>query len=541
MSDNGSQDEVSSAGEPDSTRDGDFATIAHEPGSATDSSSATSFHERKWDRLRRNYVDNYLELFKKTFETPEDSDSASEFPATQLGAVTWESAEKASFFQALRIKGRHDIQSISLFIGSKSEIEVKAYLDSLRDQEAERQLFEARPNNISHAEIPAALEIDGECEAMLDQAAEALEAFQEHFDSAVAQRETQTWLIDAPKASELDVKEDEKDSISNAEPGSEAGDLQGPEKVLSFFHLSTFLSLSERFFMNSSQDATTWHQLVEEGQRPAMTLDTVTDLYNLVTSFTQRVVQTCIFIACSRIRASTSAHYKPSRLIRTEDVSTALTVLGAATSLRDFWIRLPRRNQLSIIGGGHRKGASVRDVMSYNEVEAVLSASKRGRSMSTTSEGSHQSRAVSPLTSTSSSVEDEHEECEASDDSSLTALSENDSDGASLNSSILGSIVDRSGESSSADEDEYLERLDQQAGQEEASRLVTFLGHVGKLATKEEDLAVGSKPPRESRKPVEDCMGWSAIYQSEWERDGSIIPAQYFCETTDRAKRRKIA
>ncbi|KAL6245410.1 hypothetical protein RBB50_007409 [Rhinocladiella similis] len=534
MSDDGNQDEVSGPGKPSSPRDGDFATLTHVPSSNTGQPLPSSFHERKWDRLRRHYNDNYLELFKKTFEMPEDDDSPPEFPATQLGAVIWEPAEKTTLFQALCRKGRHDIQSISRFIGSKSEVEVKVYLDSLRDQETDRQLFEARPRNLSHAEIPASLEIDGGSEAILDQAAEALEAFQEHFDFAVAQRETQTWLIDATKAAELDAKEDEKETASNSEMGSDAENSQEAEKVPSLFHLSTFLNLSERFFMNSGhEDATTWHQLVEEGQRPSMTLNTVTDLYDIVTSFTQRVVQTCIFMAYSRIRASTSAHYKPGRLIRTEDVSSALTVLGAENSSRDFWVKLPKRNQLSIIGSGHKKGASVRDVMSYDEVEAVLSTSKRGRSMSTASEDSHQSRPISPVSSASSSVIDEHEEYETSDGSSSIAVSENGSDGTSSTSSTQKSSVDEN--------EDDLEHLDQRAGQEEASRLLAMLGHVGKLAKKERGMAVCPRPRKEPRKSVEDCIGWSVVYQAEWERDGAILPSTSFAETTDRHKRRKIA
>lgn len=525
---------------PSSPRDGDFATATDVQN--TGPTSAISFHERKWDRFRRHYNDNYLELFKRTFETPEDNDSAPELPATQLGAVTWEPAEKATLFQALCRKGRHDIQGISRLIDSKSEVEVKVYLDSLRDQEADRQLFEARPRNISHAEIPAAFEIDEGCEVMLDQAAAALEAFQEHFDFAVAQRETQTWLIDATKAAELDAKEDGKETINNSELGSEAEDEQEAERVLSLYHLSTFLSLSERFFMNSGhEDATTWHQLVEEGQRPAMTMDMVTEMHDLVTSFTQRVVQTCIFMACSRIRASTSAHYKPSRLIRNEDVSAALTVLGAETSLRNFWVRLPKRNQLSIIGSGHRKGGSVRDVMAYDEVEAALSVSKLERSTSSASEDSRRSRDDSQASSTSSSVTGDQEEHEASNHSSSIALSENDSDEATVNSSAQDSSTDVSGEPSSLDEEEYLEHLDQLAGQQEASKLLTILGHAGKLSKKEDDIAVSTKPPSEPRKAVEDSMGWSVIYQSEWERDGAVLPSASFAETADCHKRRKIA
>ncbi|KAK6382898.1 hypothetical protein LTS17_003568 [Exophiala oligosperma] len=540
MSDAGNLDEVSSVDKPSSPRNGNFAAGTHV--SNTESASPSSFHERKWDRLRRHYNDNYLEMFKMTFETPEDNDSAPDFHATQLGAVTWEPVEKATLFQALCRKGRHDIHGISRLIDSKSEVEVKVYLDSLRGQEADRQLFEARPRNVSHAEIPAALEINEECETMLDQAAEALEAFQEHFDFAVAQRETHTWLIDATKAAELDAKEDEKETINNSDLGCAADDEQEAEKVLSLYHLSTFLSLSERFFMNSGhEDTATWHQLVEEGQRPAMTMDTVIEMHDLVTSFTQRVVQTCIFMACSRIRASTSAHYKPSRLIRNEDVSAALTVLGAETSLRNFWIGLPKRNQLSIIGSGHRKGASVRDVMAYDAVEAALSVSKRGRSMSSASEDSRRSRAVSRASSISSSVAGDQEEYEASNDSSSTALSENDSDDATVNSSAQDSSTDVSGESSSLDEEEYLEHLDQLAGQQEASKLLTMLGHAGKLSKKEDDIAVSTKPPSEPRKAVEDCMGWSVVYQSEWERDGAVLPSASFAKTADCHKRRKIA
>ncbi|KIW49414.1 hypothetical protein PV05_11094 [Exophiala xenobiotica] len=565
ISDKDLQDEASSSATSTSaSHDEGFTTTQLPDPYSTPGTLATDipFHDRKWERLRRHYNDQYLELFKKTFQAKEEDSSPDNFTATQLGAVIWESEEKDRLFDALRRKGRHDLQTISRLVGSKSEVEVKAYLDSLLQQETDRQLFEAQPRNLSHAEIPASFEIGPDCEAVLDQAAEALGAFQEQYDFAVAQRNNPIWLIDGVTAAKLDEKADGRDSTIDLEDDSDGEDVSWAGEACQLFHLSKFLTLSERLFMNSGHvHSTTWHQVVEDGQRPAMTLDSVEEMFNLVTSFTRRLVQACIFMAKSRIRSSRSGQSRRGGLIRNEDISAALAVLGVKSSWGNFWVKVARRNGLTVVGGAHKKGATVREVMSYDEAELSLSRSSRPRSISITSEETLQSQSssVGPL----DGVQGEEEASEGQHFRkklpSSASLSDDESDDDAAYGALPSSSAEEEEEVSpiaksrsrrlsrrqrlellGQEEDEYMERLDQEARRHEESRLLNMLNHSERPVKEEEGPDMGSRP-KVVRKTVDDCTGWSANYQAEWERYGAILPPEAFAERDNRRKRRKLA
>ncbi|KAI1623495.1 hypothetical protein EDD37DRAFT_425963 [Exophiala viscosa] len=510
-------------------------------------------HERKWSRLRKHYSDQYLDLFKKTFEGNEEEYSVDDFDQSQLGAVVWDPAEKSRFFDVISRKGRHDLRAISGAVQSKSEIEVKAYIDQLREQETDRQLFKPQTKNVSHVEIPATFEISRECEAVIDQAAEALAAFQEQFDFAVGQRMNPLWLIDAATASGVDQTTDGQELASNT--SEEAG---GPDVTLSveacqFFHLSAFLTLSERFFMNqSASQATGETEQVEDDQGPAMTIEVVSDFYNLVTSFTRRLVQTCIFLGKSRIRSSASAHYRPGGLVKPEDVSAALAVLGITSSSTEFWAKVARRNGLSVVDGGHRKGASTTALMPYDDVEEILLNPRRGRSRSLQSQVSSADSLASDDEEKDSYSDDEASEEDEEKSSEAPRSDDDDSDESDTDSrdghehdlptekrpSIPMSKQQRV-ELLEQEQDEYMERLDREAGRQEEARLMQSLGLPEEKDLKEEDFELGRRP-KVLRKSVEECMGWSGVYQAQWEGGDGTVPAEAFAEVGSRRKRRKL-
>ncbi|KIV80260.1 hypothetical protein PV11_07772 [Exophiala sideris] len=521
------------------------------------SSTPMLAHERKWSRLREQYSDQYLDLFKNTFEVEDQEYSVDDFDSFQLGAVIWGPAEKLRFFDAISRRGQHDLRAISKAVESKSEIEVKAYIDYLREQQTDRQLFEAQTKNVSHAEIPAAFEIGRDCEVVLDQAAEALAAFQEQFDFAVGQRMNPLWLIDAAKASELDQSTDEQGVASNTAEKATETEITSSVEACQFFRLSTFLTLSERFFMNqSASKANTRHQHVEDDQVPAMTMEVVLDYYNLVTSFTRRLVQTCIFLAKSRLRSLGSNHYKHGGLVKHEDVSAALAVLGVKSSSADYWVKLARRNGLSVVDGGHTKGSSTKAAMPYDEVEERLSNPRRGRSRSMESQ-------VSSADSLAAEDSEDDDEDSYSDDEAHEEVEEQSSEGSrSDEEDSTGSDTDsrdryeldpptekRSSiplsrqqkiELLDQEQDDYMERLDREAGRQEEARLLQFLGLPVEKESKEEELELGHRP-KVLRRSVEECMGWSGVYQAEWELEGGIVPAEAFAEVGSRRKRRKLS
>ncbi|EXJ95006.1 hypothetical protein A1O1_00124 [Capronia coronata CBS 617.96] len=528
-------------------------------------SNSVPFHQRKWTRLRRHYNDQYLELFRMYPGDGGEEAFDDELIPTQLGAVVWQPSEKAALYQALCQKGRHDLQGLSAAIGTKSEVEVKAYLDNLLEQETDRQLFEPETKNVSHADIPAAIEIGPECETLLDQAADALAAFQEQYDHAVGLRNTALWLIDQTTASELDQKADEAEAagdLSDRDSGNE--DDPGVDDATGLFHLSTFLSLSKQYFMNQGSDGPDqWDTLAEEGQGPTMTMDVVTSFYDLVVNFTRRLVQSCLFMAQCRIRSSTANGHKPSKVVRSGDVTAALSVLGVKKNADTFWIGMARRNNLAVVPNSTKRRSRRQHLMSYEEVEARLSNPRRRRSISTTaSEASNKGSRASSVDSFDGSELDTNFEGSSGVESDVAAdaIDEVASPGREGDDEVFGSS-DEPGTSSSSEgdaepnvplsrqdriqlleeeQDDYMERMDQEARKLEETRLLQLLGaRSEEMVKSEESPGLGARP-RVMRKTAQECAGWSVQYQAEWESFGEVLPSESFAGDGPRAKRRRL-
>ncbi|EXJ89024.1 hypothetical protein A1O3_02088 [Capronia epimyces CBS 606.96] len=525
--------------------------------------NSVSFHEQKWSRLHRHYNDQYLELFRTTLGDADEEMSGEDLFTTQLGAVVWQPSEKAALYNGLCRKGRRDLQGLSGLIGTKSEVEVKAYLDSLQEQEIDRQRFEPQTKNVSHADIPAAIEIGSEVEPLLDQAADALAAFQEQFDHAAGQRNTTLWLIDQATASDLDQKADEAEAARDLSDQGSGDEDESDSEATSLFHLSAFLTLAEEYFMNQGSDGSyNWRNLAEEGQRPAMTMDVVTTVFDLVVNFTRKLIQSCLFVAQSRIRASTSVKkHEPLRLVKYDDVAAALSILNVKNNADTFWVGMARRNNLSVVDYSSRKDNSRGTIMSYEDVESRLSIPSRRRSMSTASDDSIRGRATSIEPVRHSELEDDAEGSSDTEDDAIAAPTEEGaSTGEESDDEDSRTSDEQSRSSSSEDEtrpnppvsrqkrillleeeqDAYMERMDQEARKLEESRLLQLLGaHVEDQIKSEESPDLGPRP-RVMRKTVEECIGWSVQYQAEWELLGEMLPPGSFSAVRSGAKRRRL-
>jgi len=540
-----------------------------------------SFQEKKWKRVRKHYNDHYLELFKETFETVDDDISATDLASSQLGAVTWETTEKSKLYQALSRKGRHDLPSISDSIGTKSPLEVKVYLDWLRQELADRQLFEAQTKNISHADIPAAIEIRPECESALEKAADALAAFQEQYDYALGQNGSgRLWLVDHEQALKLDEDANRHEDTSESTEGDNgANDHHHTNSnmdlvtVARIFRLSKWLELSERCFMNRVPEEfhDNWHDLSEQGQSPAMTTEVVVEMYDIMLNLIRRLVQSILFIAQSRLRSSsTTHHYRPAACVKKEDVVAALDVLNLKRDSWDYWVHMPRRNGLRVVTSSHRKGVSEKVALSYDAVERTLSTRNargggRRRSLSLTTESSldegafpgeprpdddnndgedaNSISAPSPghRSHTSSRHEPTSSGCEGDDESSSSDSDiENEaSPTVTAESSIRSRPMSKQKRRNllEAQEDLYMERIDRLATQQEEARLLQLIGHEPSNSIKGEDAGnLGGRRPKVLRKSIDDVMGWSATYQAEWELCDMPSPGDF---EAHRAKRLK--
>ena len=521
---------------------------------------------RRGKSSRKHYSDRYLELFKETvaeFECGEDGVPSVDLLSTQIGAVQWQPSEKERLFNALSRKGRLDEPGLAMMVG-KSELEIRDYLMFMREREAERHLFETQTKRVSHADIPAAVEISVDCENALEQAADALTVFQDQYDAAVAQQQHPgTASIDWDTARVLDEQ-----VLGHEEAGSGSEDLSTTDNVPAggLFRLSTWLELSEKIFMNpgSPQLRSNWHNIATEDERPALTYAAFSDFHDLTVSITRRLMQTCIFLAQSRIRSTKSQGYDPKPSVREQDVVAALDVLCMTRTLSDTWVGVARRNSLRVIQGSHDKGSRGSRVLTYDEVEKEMSKRK------TSGRGRRSVSMASRSSTMSASGEDDVEDKVAhtaetglgdrtSRDASPSLISMQDAE-----SDVSMSDTDLDAEDSQADEygglsfhlstsrqkrrqiylevqqDAYMEDLDRLRSEEEETRLWRLLGRDPPVTVKEEVEGDAGVRPKTLRKRKEDLADWQGTFAAEWEVFGGLVPKQDFVERGRPAKKPRL-
>ncbi|RMZ80298.1 hypothetical protein DV738_g2795, partial [Chaetothyriales sp. CBS 135597] len=349
----------------------------------------------RWSHPNEGYNEIYMNLFRETFAAGEEDD-AKTFKTSQYGAVIWSAEEKAAFFNALARCGRTNVQEIASRIGSKSQVEVKAYIDLLESAELDRQYFTKQTKNVSRAEIPAAVEIDVDVERGLEVFADALEAYQDRYDQVFGAKhagDSSPWLITSGVARRLDREASEAcEGASDSEDNS-AGEQGSPDTAHQLFKLSTMIELSERVFMIGSKKAEYehWAYNGDINEHPSITSEAVKEFYELMVNFLRRIIQTTIFFSQSRIRSCTNADRLPKNQVKLVDVVAMRRVLNLESDSWDFWTRLPRKANLRVIRGDHEQGPGRTRIVPYDEAEAALSIRHRGgryRSLSLASDRS---------------------------------------------------------------------------------------------------------------------------------------------------------
>lgn len=286
-------------------------------------------------------------------------------PASQIGATHWSSTEKESFFSKLALCGAGDLRALSQTIGSKSEAEVHLYISLLEKGAIEASHTDQYRCNL--ADIPAAFEVGGQCEAALERAAEKLAR-------KVADREAQAerekhgddWLIDEAFADRLqqhaERSEGTTDNDGNEDPtiGATGQQDTAPFASAGLLRPATFLQLSRSLFMNSPSSGDTWHDLTtredSNSTGPAIFRTALDDFYNLAVSLTRRLVQASLFQTTSRLRASDSARtsWSPKPEVKEVDVKAVLHVLGMDAERTGYWAQLPIRCGLDVYSDSKR-------------------------------------------------------------------------------------------------------------------------------------------------------------------------------------------
>ncbi|OAA47750.1 hypothetical protein NOR_02240 [Metarhizium rileyi] len=282
-------------------------------------------------------------------------------PHSQLGLTSWSTVEKHQLFESVSRLGKYDLLGIAGRIGSKSEVEIKQYLDMLQAEKESRQ--RNHRSYLELAEYPAAVEISQQCCHAQEEAADTVSIRQERREE---QREElkwgDNWDITLSLARRLGHGGEDADSASEA-----------TVRFAQLFHLSNWLRLSGRVFMNSSIPGNNWNYV--DDKRPSIWATAFDDFYSLAVSVTRRLVQTTLFISMSRIRAKKELIPTTRDIVRRKDVEAAIASLGMSHNANDLWIRCARRLRLDVFDEPPDKDEeeAEEEPMTYAEVEAVLS------------------------------------------------------------------------------------------------------------------------------------------------------------------------
>ena len=493
----------------------------------------TSDLQARVKRVKPFYNDKYRVLLNSTLKGMISRGylEGVPLPPSQIGVTSWSSEEKETFFFALARRGRHDIKGIAADIGSKSESEVYIYLELLQSTTAEKNAHVHRKRLLQIDDMEPALGVSQRCCAALDLAAEAVSVLQ-HLEEEKKERQGHASLsLLTPTLAKWANR-----SLLAGEEGEQEVLQALPAATL--LNLKSFLTLSERVFMNSSVAENNWRTYAEGRQSPSITYTAFSDTHTLAVSLTRRLIQSSLCFAMSRIRnMGTSSYYTPKPHVKTRDVVAALNVLGMEANGRKTWTGTARKCRLRVYEHvTHRKAQGKR--YSYDEVEEILSKDNLG------SRGRYRSRSAGnadvsqPPTdrSNASSVEDVPEKPTSSspDDTSTDQSESSFSDDGASSADLPSSSSSRSKHGLTQQhheqaEDAYLETCDQKASKEEEKRLWELLGEDPSTKMDLEPIDLPPVPRRAKRRKSPDWTTW-IDYSAEWENFDSPVPASSFAE-----------
>ena len=488
-------------------------------------------------RLKPFYSDEYRVLLNSIVRNIASGylSEAVPLPPNQVGITIWSSEEKETFFSVLARRGRHDIKGIAADIGSKSESEVYTYLELLQNAMAQQSAHVHRKQLLTIDGIEPALEVSQQCCAALDLAAEAVSVLQHKEEEKIERQEHANLSLLTSMVAKWANR-----SLLAGEQGEQEVLQALPAATL--LNLRYFLTLSERFFMNSSIPENNWRTYAGRRQSPSITYTAFSDMHTLAISLTRKLIQSSLFFAMSRIRTMGRSDHTPKKHVKARDVEAALNVLGMEANGRKTWIATARKCRLRVYENvRHQKVEGKR--YSYDEVEAILSKDSfgsRGRYRSSSAGNEDVSEPPTDKSNASSAEEVPKESSSSPDhsstdesDSSLSDESASSTGLSSSSSSKQGSTKQRLEQA----EDAYLEASDQKASREEEKRLWEMLGEDHSTKMDLESIDLPPVPRRANRETLVDWTTW-IDYSAEWENFETPVEACSFAKNRRIGRRR---
>lgn len=316
---------------------------------------------RPFKRQKGSLNVEYLDLLNRDIEDASHRvclRDYAELQDSQLGLTFWSAVEKHQFFEALSRLGRHDLPGIARRVGSKSQVEVKHYIDALRTAKITRKERDRRAFLVS-AEYPASVEISQQCCHAQEEAADTISVLQEQRED---QREEAKW------GQNWDITQ----SLARRSRSEDDDDLSESLPFAKLFHTSSWLKLSERLFMNSSIPGNNWNYI--DDRHPSIWATAFEDFHSLAVSITRRLVQSTLFISMSRIRAKKELIPTTRNVVRRKDVEAAVASLGLTLNSHKHWIECARRLRLDVYQDPPKGNDEAEDEpMAYEQVESALS------------------------------------------------------------------------------------------------------------------------------------------------------------------------
>ncbi|KAF4547935.1 Hypothetical protein D9617_34g041150 [Elsinoe fawcettii] len=490
------------------------------------------------------------------------------------GASCWTAREKSLLFSHIPAgdSSLRNTRKLADHIGTKSEPEVRRYLELLHQASVENSLLTNSSSPVSLEAVPAAWEIPQSIEDQLEASAAALAYEVKKADIEREKlRHGKHWLLDTALSECVEAEIEAASTVQSRSSSQHENKTLDCVPAAALLHLSNWLELSKLFMSSSADHTLSWVDLIQHNdERPSIYHTAFSDFYNLTVGLTKRIVAAALFQAMSHLRNTDEDGQ--DRIVREEDVRAACRMLGLRSEWRGFWIGLPRRYKMEVFTLGKVAESSDKnvrgEVLDLAKVEKFLRSSAEHFSSMSPDQLSEKNDIFSGENEETQSDSSTHDESHFWTNVSLTehsqVIAEEVPDADKFESSFEFSTSDESS-SSSADEvfdrtngssprtslhdrdkaeTMYLESLDQQASRKEERRLREVLGvRAGEDSIRDGEADLSRDLHK--RKWLEAMEDWrhKIIWRPEWE-EFQILPApeafQDMGARAEQAKKRRI-
>ena len=485
-------------------------------------------------RLKVREVEKYRKFFNQSLEETTERETPHQHgddARPGVHGMIWSVDEKDRLFSALGQKGRHHHKVLAAMVGTKSEPEVRAYVQLLQSVATKHDYSSLyRKGLFDVSSIEAAADVDPACADALEVAADTLAAQQFSREELTEKAlQPKKWLITRKTAKWAER------CLNSGNEGEEIIAKEMPFATL--LNIKNLLSLSKHVYMNSKDPDHNWRTLrksrISTSTTPSAFYSAFSDLHSFILARTKRLVQLSLFFARSRIDAE-SLHALPSPNVRAADVLTAVEIARMPLNSADYWPNIASRCNLRVFEHVNSRQYWGKRY-THDEVEGTLrnTDNRRGRYRSRSRSESadlsprrQSSQEASESEAVQSPVSNSSTDHDSSDESSVSSARRPPS-------SIPQDPHARRHERQTLTQDTYLETLDENRSRAEMQRLWKILGS-------QEDIEAESKgknaslprkplPPGKRKEDFTDWLNW-IDYWDEWETPAGIPPAPAFDE-----------